>query len=113
MAKVASGFKNAVNDSIKALSRLLAPVLVLVILGSCGKVGTVEVVGTPTLTVTLDTAQLEKYFKPYCQQLLIAQGYPSPSPFQVTNCTDLMVANFVAQFEGQPIVPVSSPSPTN
>lgn len=90
----------------------LTPVLLLTA-PACGRqLGTVEVQGNPTLTVTVDTAKLDKYFYPYCTQLLIAQGDANPAASDVQACTDTMVANFLAQAQGEPTVPIPSPSPT-
>lgn len=81
--------------------------------GACGRqIGTVQVQGNPVLTVTVDTEKLEQYFRPYCVELLTAQGDSSPAESDVTACTNTMIANFLAQVQGAPVLPIPSPSPT-
>jgi hypothetical protein len=92
----------------------LGIVCAIVTMSGCGqKLGTVEVEGNPTLTVTVDTDKLTTFFAPYCQQLLASQLGYAPTPLQVQNCTNQMISNFLATMQGSPTIPITpSPSPT-
>jgi hypothetical protein len=72
-------------------------VLLLGALAGCGKIATIEVVGNPTLTITVDIEKLEKYFRPYCTQLLAATN---PTDDEVSECVATTVTSFLAAFQG-------------
>lgn len=82
--------------------------IVSLFLASCGQGAPVGVEGSPALTVKFDMSGLTQFFAPYCEELLAAQGFQNPAPEQVQTCASVMAADFFAQTQGQPAMPVGN-----
>lgn len=63
--------------------------------------------GNATVTLTFDLPSIAEVFKPYCDQLLAAQGNPDPSGDQLQACTDIMVSDFLAKVSSGKNTPVT------
>jgi hypothetical protein len=71
-------------------------VLLLLFIASCGSKLKLQHEGEVDTVVSINTAQLEKYFSIYCTNELTTQLGQAPTDDQLKVCVDTMIANFLA-----------------
>lgn len=75
--------------------------VIILMMGGCGRLGTVEHEGTVDTVISINETQLKKYFTITCTEDLTAQLVaagapdPTPTPTAINTCVDEHIARFL------------------